>query len=637
MTGLRIPTSARPARFARAVVIVAAVAAVAMMSVGCRCSFGSSAPETDDESETSYGDGLLLEFDLSSGVPEARGGERLFPIPVSRTYIGLIQALGQAEEDERITGVFVRLGTASLGMAQSEELARRFKAIQRDDFKVWCHADGLNNATAWFFLQICDSIWMSPGGVAETIGVAGQVVYLHGALERLNVQADFLHVGRFKSASEQFTRDGPSDAAREAFTTLFSSIRNTWITSIQAATSEAVAQAVELGPYDPKAAVAAGLVHEIGYASQARETAQEGASAGRTIVAFGKPRRNGGQSLFKEIFRAIGSSRRSQGGDFIAVVPATGAITSSGSGIMGGDGIASDTLVRRLRRLAKNDSAKAVVIRIDSPGGSALASDVIWHEVMELRKKKPVVASVGSMAASGGYYIASATDRVFAENTSIVGSIGVLAGKFVVSKALADIGINAFTFPGSPAPGAGDRATFGSPLTPWNEAMRARMSQLIHSIYDLFIARVAEGRGMPEADVRKVAEGRVWTGAQGLEFKLVDEIGGLEAAVDDARRRADVEADTPMRLLDGAEGLFETLIMGQDTQQKGAAGVSDVSDAAEAAADALSANAMSPLLEQIPEELRVHVSSLEPLSPSHSHRTAGERVVAALPYAIVVK
>lgn len=622
MTVLRFPTSARRAVFALFALVVA------LTSFGCRCSFGSNTSERDDDAEPSHGDGMLLEFDLSAGVPEARGGERLFPIPVSRTFVGLIQALGQAEHDDRITGVFVRLGSARFGMAQSEELSRRFEAIARDDVKVWCHAEGLSNATAWFFLRICDSIWMSPAGGAETIGVAGQVVYLHGALERLKVQADFLHVGRFKSASEQFTRDGPSAEAREAFTTLFGSIRDTWIQSIQEATSEAVAQAVELGPYDPKAAIAAGLVNEIGYVSEARQAAQKGAAAGRTIVAFGRERRRRDDSVIAEIFRAIGSGARAEGGEYIAVVPATGAITSSGGGVMGGDGISSDTLVRRLRRLGKNDSAKAVVLRIDSPGGSALASDLIWHEVMELRKKKPVIASVGSMAASGGYYIASATDRVFAEKTSIVGSIGVLAGKFVLSVALEDVGINAFTFPGSPDPGAGARATFGSPLTAWDEAMRARMSELIHSIYDLFIARVAEGRGLAEEDVRKVAEGRVWTGAQGLEFRLVDEIGGLEAAVDEARRRADVDGDVPMRLLDGAEGLFETLILGRDAQQTRAEG-------AEAALASASQTSISPLLEHIPPELRALISSLEPLSQAPG--AAGEHIVAALPYAIILE
>lgn len=630
MSLLRIPISAR-----RALLVLA----VALMSVGCRCSFGGSTRHESQDSEPSFGDGLLLEFDLSQGVPEARGGDRLFPIPVSRTYVGLIQALGQAEDDERITGVFVRLGTAGFGMAQSEELARRFEAIRKNDLKIWCHAEGLSNATAWFFLRTCDSVWMSPGGGAETIGIAGQVVYLHGALERLKVQADFLHVGRFKSASEQFTRDGPSDEAREAFLSLFQSIRDTWLQSIQAATSEAVAEAVELGPYDPKSAIEAGLVNEIGYASQARDAAQKGSSAGRTIVAFGRKRKGPGDSVFREILRAVGSSARVEGGEYIAVVPATGAITSSGGGIMGGDGISSDSLVRRLRRLAKNDSAKAVVLRIDSPGGSALASDLIWHEVMELRKKKPVIASVGSMAASGGYYIASATDRVFAEKTSIVGSIGVLAGKFVFSEALEDIGINTFTFPANPAPGAGARATFGSPLTSWDDAMRARMSQLIHSIYDLFISRVAEGRGLAEEDVRKVAEGRVWTGAQGLEFRLVDEIGGLEAAVAEARRRADVDEDMPMRLLDGAEGFFETLFMGKDAEQETGteAGTEAATKAAtKAATEAFAAAASAPLRKHVPEELRVLISSLEPLSQG-ADGAKREHIVAAMPYAIIVE
>ena len=262
---------------------------------------------------------------------------------------------------------------------------------------------------------------------------------------------------------------------------------------------------------------------------------------------------------------------------------------------------------------------KAVVLRINSPGGSPLASDLIWHEMMELRKKKPILVSVGNMAASGGYYIACAGQRIFAERTSIVGSIGVFGGKINVAPALEQFGVHAETFAASPEPGAAARAAFNSPLTSWDDSTRERVRAQMQGIYDLFIARVAHGRHMEVDKVRVSAEGHIWSGDQGLERGLVDEIGGLTEALAAARKAANLDADAPVTVEGGRESLLDSLLVSDDASD------ADAAAAFERLSDAPSAHLMS----NVPPELRAFVSGFAPLSGT-------EHVAVALPYGLLI-
>jgi protease-4 len=258
------------------------------------------------------------------------------------------------------------------------------------------------------------------------------------------------------------------------------------------------------------------------------------------------------------------------------------------------------------------------VLRIDSPGGSPLASDLIWRELMELRKKKPVVVSVGSMAASGGYYIAAGADRIFSGQTSIVGSIGVFGGKIVVGPALQELGINAFTVPANPDPAAAARAAYLSPFTPWDDATRERVRAHMQSIYDLFVARVAISRKMPEAKVRESAEGRIFSGLQGKERGLVDEIGGLSNALAWVKKRAGLAPDVPVSLEGARESLLDLLLLGEEA------------DESQARAALVRFEREHSLLLQIPPKLRASVGALQPL-------LAGETAIAALPFALELR
>ena len=573
-------------------------------------------PSDDGTTRPSKGEKRVLDIDLSAGAPEAAAGG-LFPLPATRTYTGLVRALEKGLAADTTAGVLVRLGGAGFDMAQSQELAGLLERFSKKGMPVVCQAEGLSNATAGLFLRGCTKRYLGPAGEAETVGLAAQVVYLRSILDRLKVQVDFLHVGRFKSGPEPLLQDGPSPEAKEALDFALGGIRDSWLSL--AASPEAKG-ALELGPYSPPEAKTHGLVHELGYESDARLEARKLAKTNAVEHAFG-PRAGGRRGLdLGEILKVITGGSDDGGTPHVAVVPMQGAIATDGGGPFGGGGISSTAMVKVLSRLARTESVKAVVIRIDSPGGSPLASDLIWHELMNLRKKKPVLASVGGMAASGGYYIAAGAQKIYAEPASIVGSIGVFGGKLVFSPALKEIGITSVTFPASKAEGAAERAGYLSPLIAWDEPTRDRVRALMQGIYDLFIARVAEGRKTTADKILPHAEGRIWSGPQGLERGLVDQIGGLLDAIDEARKLGKVDAKTPVTVEGASESLLDMLSLGSDD---------DDESHVRAALARYEARPLLPL-DTLPEELRPFAAALGPLF-------RGESVVAALPYALTVR
>jgi protease-4 len=587
------------------------------LAVACGGKHKSSEPSEEGWTHPGKGEKRVIDVDLSTGAPEAAAGG-LFPLPATRTYTGLVRALEKGLAANTTAGVLVRLGGANFDMAQVEEVGALLERFAKKGVPVVCQAEGVTNTTAALFLKGCTRRYLGPAGEAETVGLAAQIVYMHSILDRLKVQVDFLHVGKFKSGPEPLLQDGPSPEATEALDFALGSIRDGWLSLAPNAETKA---ALESGPFSPPEAKAKGLVNEVGYDSDAREDVRKLAKTTAAEPLFG-PRASGRRGLdLGEIVKAIvGSKEDANSNPHVAVIPMEGAIGTDGNGPFGGGGISSTAMLKVIAKVAKNDKVKAVVVRLNSPGGSALASDLIWHGLMELRKKKPVIASVGGMAASGGYYIAAGTQKIYAEPASIVGSIGVFGGKLVVSPALKEIGISSFTFPASKAPGAAERAGYMSPLVPWDDPTRDRVRSLMQGIYDLFIARVAEGRKMPAEKVLAVAEGRIWSGPQGLERGLVDQLGGLLDAVVEARKLGKVDPASPVTVEGAAESLLDMLSLG------------DGDDDESHIAAALARYEARPLLplDALPEELRPFAAALGPL-------LRGESVVAALPYALTIR
>jgi len=563
----------------------------------------------------------LVELDLSAGAPESSDGSALFRTPAAQTYTGLVRLIGRAATDDKVRGLFVRLGEASFNLAESEELSRLLAKL-RGKKPVVCHAHTLNNSSALLTARGCSRVWLSPAGDVSTIGIAAQMLYFHGIFSKLKVDVDFLHMGRFKSGAEPMTREGPSEEARASLVETLAAIRGAWLEeSNEFKKSDALLNALEHGPWSAGEALERGLIDEIGFDGEALEAAKKAAKVSAVEASFGPRAKGGGGFGIGDLLRVLsGSSGSGDGQPHIAVVPAEGAITMEAGGPLQRGGITARALGKTLRRMQKDDSVKAVVLRIDSPGGSPLASDLLWHEMMELRKKKPIIVSVGNMAASGGYYIACAGHSIFAERTSIVGSIGVFGGKVNVAPALEEFGVHAETFAASPEPGAGQRAAFNSPLTAWDDATRERVRAQMQGIYDLFIARVAHGRKLGVEQVRASAEGHIWSGDQGRERGLVDEIGGLSEALAAARKAAHLEADAPVTVEGGKDSLLDSLLVSDDASDADAV----------AAFNRLSAAPASRLLSEVPVELRTFVSGFAPLAER-------EHVTAALPYGLLIR
>jgi protease-4 len=563
--------------------------------------------------------GKLIEIDLTAGVPEALEAG-LFPLPPERTYFGLVRALQKAATDERLSGVLVLMGATELGFSRAEEVGRLLAGVRAKGVPVVCHAHQLSNSTVWLAAAGCDRIWLSPAGGVDSVGMAAQVLYFRGALDRLKVRADFIAIGDYKSAVESFLRDGPSDEAREDLTKTFGSMRRSWLEGMKGARSGGrVVKSLETGPWGPKEAKARGLVDEIGYESDALADARGRSGASEAKGAFG-PSASGGDLDIGELLRILAGTEAGGGRPHVALVSAVGAIgMASGGGLFDSGGISEKALGKTLERLTKDESVKAVVLRIDSPGGSALASDLLWKRLRLLREQKPLVVSVGDMAASGGYYMACAANEIVAERTSIVGSIGVFGGKLTFDEGLAEVGVNAVTFPASSAPGAAARAAYLSPFVPWDDATRQRVRASMKSVYDLFLERVALGRSMEIPKVHQIAQGKIWSGEQGKKNGLVDLLGGLELAVARARELGKLDADAPIVVEGTGETLLELLMVGEGASRA----------EVETALVRLHQR-HARFVDLVPAELRPYVGTLNPLMQ-------GEHTLAALPFGLVVR
>ena len=611
-------------RGARIGALVLTTAALALGGLGCEGrprAGGSEAAPTEAPRRTGPAVAVL---DFSGGVPEQEAPSLFGQVGRKKSFDELLRTIEEISGDPKkgTVGVLVKFGGASIGAARAQEIGEQLELLKAKK-PVYCHGDGFTNATMMAAARGCSRIWVSPAGGVETVGIAAQILYMRRLLaDELHLTIDILQVGKFKGAEEPLTRDGPSPEARASLTGVLVDFRTAWIDTLtKARPKPGMAEIIEDGPYSPLRAKEVGLVDDVGYAADALAAVRKESSAVREEVVFGSGAEEKGSEL-EDLVRTLAG----EGGDLgpIALLRLTGSIamTSGGNGLLGGrGGIIEKDVDRTLRQLEKDDDVKAVVVRIDSPGGSALASDLIWHHLMRIRKKKPLVFSVGDMAASGGMYLASAGDFIFAEPMSLVGSIGVVGGKVAVGDALEKIGVHAETFPANTQkPGAGARAAYESLFSRWDDATKVRVLEGMTSVYELFLARVSEGRSargrtITREKVAESAEGKVFGGLEGKRRGLVDEIGGLTAAIAKARELAKLGGSAHVAVITGKPTFLDALDPGGPAESR-----------------ARSALDPSPIaiVERLAPDLVPFVASLAPLAE-------GEHAVLAVPFSITVR
>jgi protease-4 len=598
-------------------------AALVVLAMGCE---GRPRPSVDGkptEPPRKTGPAIAV-LDLAGGVPEQEAASLFGAVGRKKSFDELLHTIEDLGTDKKSVGVLVKFGSAAIGPARSQEIGEHLEKL-KEKKKVYCHADGLTNATMMAAARGCSSIYVSPAGEVEMVGLAAQILYMRRLLaDELHLNIDMLQVGKFKGAEEPLTRDGPSPEARQSLTSVLVDMRAAWLETVtKGRTKPGIAAAIEDGPYSPPRAKELGLIDEVGYAADALAAVKSASSAVREEVEFGTGAEEKGGDL-EDIIRALAGESSETGP--IALIRATGSIAmSGGNGLLGGrGGIIEKDIDKTLRQLEKDDEVKAVVVRIDSPGGSALASDLIWHHLMRVRKKKPVIFSVGDMAASGGMYLASAGDYIFAEPMSIVGSIGVVGGKVGAGEALEKIGVHAETFPANTQnPNAAARAAYESPFMRWDDATRARVLESMTGVYELFLSRVSEGRStrgrtITREKVAESAEGRIFSGREGQKRGLVDEIGGLSAAIAKARELAKLPDNAHVATIGSKPTFLDALEPG------GSGSEGRVPQAAFGVPGPLA------ILERLAPDLVPFVASLAPLAE-------GERAVVALPFSITVR
>lgn len=621
-------------RYLKALGLLAAAGAGASVMSACEGRSPSShtasepvaSPAGSPASPPASSSGVVAELDFTRGVPE-EVSTPLFGSAPRRSHLDLARVLSSLESSPS-RGIFVRLGSATLGLSGAQEVGARLGALRKRGIPVVCHADGYDNASLLLAASGCSRIWVSPAGGVDSVGLSAQLIYARSLLDRLHVSVDFLQIGKYKGAEEPFTRDGPSPEARETLVGALRGMRTAWLDGItQGRGKPDLAAVVEDGPFTPEDALAKGLIDAVGYVDEARDDTKKLTGVDQLTMRFGSPEGSPPASRgLVGILRSLGGSG-SGGAPHIAVVPAIGPISMGGTPSLpfgGGGGISEQELGRVLTRLGKEASVKAVVIRLDSPGGSALASDLLWKRLMDLREKKPLVFSIGSMAASGGYYMASTATKIVADSTSLIGSIGVVGGKLAVGKALEEIGVHAETIAASPDPGSAARASYVSPFMPWDAPTREKVRATMTSVYNLFLRRVAEGRKTTVDKVAPFAEGRVFGGVEAKERGMIDELGGFQEALALAQKLAGLPEDTPFEVTGDGGGLLDLL----DTGDASASGGGD--SKAEGAARRVAQGALVPEWTGAMPAVGAFVGSMTPF-------LRGERTLAALPFGVVIK
>ncbi|OMC46287.1 signal peptide peptidase SppA [Mycobacterium sp. IS-2888] len=506
--------------------------------------------------------GCVLELNLRSVPPESSGFDPLAFITGGGRPMALrdaVAAIHRAAGDSRVAGLIARVQLAAAPPAAVQELREAVAAFTaRKPSLAW--AETYPGTLSYYLASAFGEVWMQPSGSVGLVGFASSVTFLRDALDKAGIEAEFVARGEYKSAINRYTEGGFTDAHREAVTRMLESLQDqVWQAvaesrSIDPAGLDALA---DRAPLLREEAVASGLIDRIGFRDEAYTRIAELIGAEGISPESIDSDENAPPRLYLSRYAGAAQSRLAPAlppipgrrpKPTLALVTVAGHIVDGRGGPQflpfGASAVGGDTIAAALREAAANDAVSAIVLRVDSPGGSLFASETVWREVARARARgKPVVASMGSVAASGGYYISMGADAIVASPGTITGSIGVYSGKFVVRDLKGRLGVASDTVRTN---ANADAWSIDTPFTPQQRAHQEAQADLV---YANFVERVAEGRKLSADAVDAVARGRVWTGADALERGLVDELGGLRTAVRRAKVLAGLDEDTDVRIV----------------------------------------------------------------------------------------
>jgi len=483
------------------------------------------------------------------------------------TVRGFVQSLQLARRDPRITGVLLMpqpLDSPFWGKVQ--ELRDAVLDFRKSGKIVVAYLE-YGGDREYYLASAADRVYLLPTSSLDLTGVASYEVFLRGAFDKFGVYPDFLQIGAYKTAVNQLTQKSFTPAHREMTESLNADAYDQLVRGIASSrkkTEGEVRRLLDDGPFLPDEALRDGLVDGLAYEDQLDDRVPQ-------LRQGGEMRRVDGADYERVPPRSLGIRPTSR----IAVVYAAGVIASGKSGYDPGNGmvVGSDTFAEQLRRVRADDSIKAIVLRVDSPGGSSVASDVMWRELTITRDQKParpLITSMSDLAASGGYYISVPGQVIVAEPGTLTGSIGIFAGKVVIDGTLGKVGVSTETVK------SGKNADIYSPFSQFSPDQRAKVGDYMQGFYRTFISKVAQGRHTTPDRIDAVGQGRVWTGAQAKDKGLVDALGGLDTAIAIAKERAHIPADEEVEVVEYSpkRSLYEAITeLGRSSSAFGAWGV----------------------------------------------------------------
>ena len=511
------------------IVVVLIIAAVGISAMGllAMALFVGRAPQVSGNST------LVLKIggDLQETEPGGVIGQFFEAPPTVRS---IVDSLRKAKVDRRISSVVIRPTSAAALWGKVQEVRDAIVDFRRSGKPIVAYLE-YGGEQQFYLASACDKVFLMPTASLDLTGVASYELFLRGTLDKIGAYPDTLHIGQYKTASNTFTEHTFTPAHREMAESLNADLYEQLIRGLASGrhkSEQEIRTLVDHGPFLPEDAVRAGLVDDVAYEDELDDKVQ----LSKGSVKFVSERE------YRQVAPAsLGLNR----GPRIAVIYGIGIIASGESNYDSPSGqvLGADTMVDYLRKARADASIKAIVLRIDSPGGSAIASDVIWREVSLTRNTKPVIASMSDVAASGGYYIAMPAHAIVAEPATLTGSIGVVMLKFVIDGTLKKLGLNMEGVKN------GRYADLYSPVRAFSPEERAKIQEHMQATYDTFVEKAAAGRNTTPERIDAVAQGRVWTGAQAKQIGLVDELGGLERALALAKQRAKLAPDSEVEIV----------------------------------------------------------------------------------------